>query len=98
LSKLFRTDTKPKNYKYLTVYIINSICHDARIKFLKSLEKLLLKGLLRPSPAERQIPMESVSYFEGKNTSRVISVWLARISRKRKLGFLLYKINRFKTN
>ena len=98
MKRLFITDTKPVNYAFLTSNLISSISHDGKLRFVKSLEKFLLRGMLRPSPPESPIDMESVSCLEGKNFSRIVSVWVSKFQRNRKLAALLFKINRFRMN
>lgn len=98
LKRFFVTDTKPVNYAFLTSNLISSISHDGKLRFVKSLERFLLRGMLRLSPPESPVDMESVSLLEGKNFSRIVSVWVSKFQRDRKLAALLFKVNRIRMN
>ncbi|MCD4783243.1 MAG: hypothetical protein K8T10_05345 [Candidatus Eremiobacteraeota bacterium] len=89
---------KPKNYNYLTFKIIISISNKGKIRLLKSLEKLLLKGVMyRPVP-ECQVPVEFVRIFSGKKFSNILSVWFGHITHRRKFAGLLLNLCRVKFN
>ncbi len=96
--KLFKTDIKPNNYNYLTSNIIPNVSHEGKVKFLQSLEKLLLGTIIQRPPLERKISLVLVRTFKGKNLSRVLSVWLSNLKNRKKVGALLLKANRFKFN
>lgn len=98
MKKLFRTDTKPNNYSYLTFCIISSLSHDGKIEFMKNLEKLLLKSVIHNSPDEIPVELKNVRTFHGKKLSSVISVWFSQIARQKKISTFLFKINRFRLN
>jgi hypothetical protein len=92
------TDTKPRNYDYLTFTIISSISHDGKVQLLKSLEKMLLKSIVRYPIKDDIIPMENVQTFSGKDQGKVLSIWYMEVMPKKKLSQILMRVNRTKFN
>jgi len=89
---------KPKNYDYLTFKIIISISNKGKIRLLKSLERLLIRGLTYKPVSETPVSMALVRYFFGKKLSKVISVWFGHITHRRKLASLLLNLYKVKFN
>ncbi len=96
--KQFFGDTKPKNYDYLTFKIIFTTANKGKVKMLQVLEKLLLKTMVNPPPAEVRASMDFVHIFSGKNQTNVISTWLMEFNQKRKMASILMKFTSVKFN
>lgn len=94
----FKTDTKPRNYGMLTFTINQSISHEGKVEFLRSLEQLILKSISYTPPAEQPVSMDDVTWFEGKRADKILSVWFSRISPPRKLAGILVKICKIRLN
>lgn len=89
---------KPKNYDYLTFKIIISISNKGKIRLLKTLEKLLIKGMIYRPVVESQVPVKFVRVFSGKKFSNILSVWFGHIIHRRKFANLLLKLYKVKFN
>jgi len=98
LRDFFKNDTKQRNYGLLTFTINLSITHEGKVEFLKSLEQLILKSISYSPPSEQPVDMDAVTWFEGKDQDKVLSVWFSRISPPRKLASILVKVCKIKLN
>lgn len=98
MRELFPTDTKPRDYNYVTSRIIASTSHEEKLGLLKCLERLIIKNLTRKPTEEQRVALNAVSTFEGKNFRSVIMVWFSFINPRKKLAAQLLKLNKYKFN
>jgi hypothetical protein len=91
-------DTKPKNYDYLTFTIISNIPKDGKVQLLRSLEKMMLKNIIQYPIKDNKISMDDVRVFEGKDRSKVLSIWYMEFTKKKKLAQMLMRANNVKFN
>jgi len=92
-----KRDCKPDNYNFLSTTLHRSRTFCGREEILISLEQLLLKSLLTPSPAEKPESINSVRLFEGKQ--RMVTTFLfSELKKHRSLASQLLRIYRVKYN
>jgi hypothetical protein len=92
------SDTKPKNYDYLTFTIISNIPNDGKVQMLRSLEKMMLKNIIQYPIRDNKISMDDVRIFEGKDRGKVLSIWYMEVTRKKKMAQMLMRVNKVKFN
>jgi hypothetical protein len=98
MTYILANDTKPKNYDYLTFTIISNIPKDGKVQILKSLEKMMLKNIIQYPIKDNRISMDNVRIFEGKDRSKVLSIWYMEFTKKKKLAQMLMQANNIKFN
>ncbi len=92
-----RRDCKPGNYNLISPSLNSHRVFSGREELLLSLERLLLKMLLIPSPDEIPESMESVRTFEGKR-NLVTTFWFSELKKYRQLALQLMRAYKVKYN
>ncbi len=91
-------DVKPRDYNYLTFKIIFSVDHEAKAEFLRHLEKILLESIYYKPVDEVKRSFEEIQLLQGKNQSKVLSTWLIKVTKPKKMADFLIKVIKIKFN
>lgn len=75
----FLKDTKPLDYNYITTNIISAASDSGKVRLLRDLEQILLKGITIPPPQEKPVDFEFTRVFSGSDSKKILCVWYLEV-------------------
>lgn len=94
---LEKRDCKPGNYNFISSNLKYNKAFLGKEDILFSLEQLLLKTMLVPSPEEKQCSLSLVRTFDGKKRM-ITTFWFSELRKSKALANLLMRICRVRYN